>query len=493
MERKHRLARRLTRVLLSLAVAVLWLVAGPSVAGANQLTEITIPAKNGEIPAGWVNYDGPPRAKVLLPDGYKREKQYPLLILLAGANSSYKTWSDEKLGRIKTTAAGFPGIIVMPEGSTGYYDDWWSGGERGNPAWESYYLDQVIPQLLERYNIRPERRWHALAGVSMGGLGTAYLSGRLPGFFGSIAIFSGVVDTHLFPGFGAAATLIGQSAVGMPLDQEAMWGPEDGFYAYGHDPVRLARNQQHTRVWMGAGNGVPTSDGEPLTNNPATDIPAEVALSRPASDNYAKALEEAGVDVTYSTRDGMHDFANFRPQLRDAIAWDLFAPVDEHPQAWVNDTVATSGQLWEFGYRFDSAPDRIVRFTRTPGHLHVSGADSPVTISLGHGCEFRFATPGALGLPARCGSDQTRRLRLRVRPNKIRTGKRTVIRIRVRPVVPKTVVRVGGERVRVHRGKARTKVCRRSRGRIRITVKAPGYLKAKARVKVRGRPAPCRR
>jgi hypothetical protein len=40
------------------------------VASANELVTITIPARQGEIPSGWLPYAGPPRADVLLPDGY---------------------------------------------------------------------------------------------------------------------------------------------------------------------------------------------------------------------------------------------------------------------------------------------------------------------------------------------------------------------------------------------------------------------------------------
>ena len=310
---------------------------------------------------------GPPRARVLLPDRYDPKKRYPLLVLLAGLNSNYRVWSEPGQGQIAKTAAGFKGIIVMPEGASGWYVDWWNGGERGDPSWESYHLDQVIPQILERYRIRPGRRWHALAGVSMGGLGTAYLGGRLPGFFGSIAIISGLVDGHLYPGEGAAQSLIPQFSAGAGTDPEAVMGPDDGFYSYGHDPVLLATNLADTRVFMATGDGQPTSDGEPNPSNPAWDVPAEAEIIRPASDNYAAALVAAGVDLTYQVHAGSHDWANFRRELRDAIDWGLFKPVDEHPTSWVNDTVATHGKLWGFSYRFDAPPDQIVRFRRAGG------------------------------------------------------------------------------------------------------------------------------
>jgi S-formylglutathione hydrolase FrmB len=32
-----------------------------------------------------------------------------------------------------------------------------------------------------RYRIRPQRRWHAIAGLSMGGYGAMYLASQLPG------------------------------------------------------------------------------------------------------------------------------------------------------------------------------------------------------------------------------------------------------------------------------------------------------------------------
>src|SRR4051812_22188648 len=185
---------------LLLMCALLLLGATAPTARANELVDIPMPARGGELPKQWVvrypDGDGP-RAKVLLPDGYDPRKEYPLLVLLIGLSSHYSDWSDAGQGEIAKTAKGFPGIIVMPEGGDGWYADWWNGGKRGSPSWESYILDEVIPQIQDRYRIRPERRWHALAGVSMGGLGTAYLGGRLPGFFGSIAVFSGFVDTQL--------------------------------------------------------------------------------------------------------------------------------------------------------------------------------------------------------------------------------------------------------------------------------------------------------
>jgi S-formylglutathione hydrolase FrmB len=376
--------------------------AAPAAARASELVDVTIPVRGTEIADTWLpGYRNPPRARVLLPDGYDAAKAYPLLVLLHGANGSYRVWSEPGLGQVAKTARGFGGIIVMPEGGTGMYVDWWNAGRRDGPAWETYILDDVVPYVLAHYRIRPQRRWHALAGVSMGGLGTAYLGGRLPGFFGAIASISGVVDTHLAPGEAIVQSLVPQLVAGQLGDPEAALGPDRGFYAYGHDPVRLAANLAHTRAYMAAGNGVPTSDGEPNPTNVVADMVIEAAVVRPGSDNYARALRAAGADLTYEPHNGIHDWATARTGLRDAIAWGLFEPVDEAPTSWVNDTVATHGELWGVRYRFAKAPDRIVRFRRAGGRLSVSAAGSAVTVTIGGRCVFEIATPATVSLPRR--------------------------------------------------------------------------------------------
>lgn len=390
-----------------LASAALLLGAGAPVARANELVDIAVPARNGELPKQWVvrypKGDGP-RAKVLLPDSYNPRKAYPLLVLLIGLQSHYSDWSDPGQGEIAKIAKDFPGIIVMPEGGDGWYTDWWNGGKRGSPAWESYVLDEVIPQIQERYRVRPGRRWHSLAGVSMGGLGTAYLGSRLPGFFGSIAVFSGFVDTQiipLIPVFQSAISYGGASVA--PTDPFVLYGPPGGFYESGHNPARLAANLAHTRVF------VTTGDGTPLVQDPGGIIlglgivgqSEELGIIHPMSASYANALRAAHVDLTYDSHPGNHDWNNFRDEFRAAVAWGLFKPVVERPSAWVNDTVATHGTLWDVRYRFDAPPDRVVRFRRSGSRLSIGAAGSPVAITTAGGCVLHVATPGTVAIP-RC-------------------------------------------------------------------------------------------
>ena len=375
------------------------LVVAPA-AHANTLVTITIPDRHGEIPAKWLTYSGPPRADVLLPDGYNPKRAYPLIVLLPGFSNTYAILGPSMLDA-QTVLKGLQAIVVSPEGETGWYVDWYNNGAYGTPEWESYILDEAIPQIVERYKILPQRHNHALFGISMGGLGTAYLGGRLPGFFGSIGVLSGYVDTQIVPGVESPA-MDGLSGA----SPGSVIGPDDGFYATGHNPTALVHNLQYTRVFMSAGNGIPTAaDG----TGGGVGNAEEAGVIRPMSDAYDSALKAAGIDVIYQTHNGCHCWPDFQAELRNAIAWGPFKPVVEHPTNWVNDTVATHGQLWDIGYRFAAHPNAVVRFTREGSRLQISAAGTRVTLTTSGGCVLRLATPASIRMPSnRCAPRRKR-------------------------------------------------------------------------------------
>ncbi|HEX3706394.1 MAG TPA: alpha/beta hydrolase-fold protein [Mycobacteriales bacterium] len=408
------------RSLVLLVIAALWCagsaaaeprphaaVAGP------RLVTITIPARHASIPPKWLGHAGPPMADVLLPAGYDAHKRYPLLFLLHGLGGSYQFYVQQGL---LPDLYGLNAIVVMPDGGpAGWYADWWNDGERGTPGWETYELDDVLPAVLARYPILPQRRYHAIAGISMGGLGAGYLGGRLPGFFGTVASLSGFVDPQLLgTAVQPAMAAVTNGFVPGPLsrrdhDPVPIYGPPSGFYADGHNPSQLAVNLRQSRVYVTTGTGIPNvaSVGVVVAGFAEEIADAtweEAGLIYPMSERYYNALNAAGVNVTYQVHSGGHDLPSFHKELQALLSWGLFKPVPTRPSSWTNKTVATSGHLWDVAYRFASPPTAVVQLRRSGTELSISAAGTPVTITTAGGCAIRTATPGTIRIPSgRCG------------------------------------------------------------------------------------------
>jgi S-formylglutathione hydrolase FrmB len=299
---------------------------------------------------------------VLLPDGYNPARRYPVLYLLHGHGDSYWSWFAPKNGDLVNTARGFPGIVVMPEGGQGWYTDWWNGGRRADPAWESYHLDELIPLVERRLPIRSGRRWHAIAGLSMGGEATMYYASQRPGYFGSAAAFSPPVSIQR-PEWPTGFNTQGQ-------DYTTVFGDVGGFYATGHNPLALIDNLRWTRLFVGVG------DGTPQTPADVQNLFGQVAERelRAHADEFVPAAQATSADVTYDKRPGVHDWPYWRQYLRDAIAWGLFQPVVSQPRVWTFKTVARRSEAWGFRFTFAAAPSAVESFKRSGGRLSGTGA-----------------------------------------------------------------------------------------------------------------------
>jgi S-formylglutathione hydrolase FrmB len=358
------------RLFALVAVAVLVAAAAPASAAPKLVTwkhttsHFVDPASS---PFNNVPADAPAKPQalpvnVLLPDGFTRARRYPVLYLLHGHGDSYWSWYSKSNGDLLRTAPGFPGIVVMPEAGQGWYTDWWNGGRRGAPGWESYHLRELVPLVEKRLPIRRGRRWHAIAGLSMGGEATAYYASQLPGYFGSAAAFSPPVSIQR-PEWPSGFNTQGQ-------DFDTVFGPVDGFYATGHNPLRLVENLRWTRLFVGVGDGTPQSQHD------VSNLFGQVAERelRMQADEFVPAARAAGASVVYDKRPGVHDWPYWRQYLRDAIAWGFFKPVVWHPRKWTFKTVMRVSSAWGYSIAFSSAPSVLETFTYGRGRLSASGS-----------------------------------------------------------------------------------------------------------------------
>lgn len=369
-------------------------VLAPEPARATKLRTIETPSRHvdpADVAFNGSDHPGRLRAKILLPDGYDGKRRMPVLYLLHGVGDSFRQFARPDRGNIRHIARDLEAIVVMPEAARGFYANWWNDGLRRRPAWERFYLEELIPLIERRFRVRRGRRWHAVAGLSMGGLGATFLAGQLPGYFGSAATFSGFVQ-HQRPEVALAFEYVAETSY------EAIFGPIDGFYAAGHNPTALAANLRHTRLYVTVGDGVPQPgvQASPTSVGLAGLVEAEL---RQQAGEFVTAARAAGVRVHYRRLGGVHDWPYWRRHLREVIGWGLFEPVAKRPRRWSYETVGRRGRAWTLRYRFDSPPDGIVRFARERGRLLGYGAG---VATLRHrGCQIRVRLPFERPWPGR--------------------------------------------------------------------------------------------
>ena len=362
------------------AFAAALLLAAP--ADASQL--VTWPTTSRVVP----NDGKPLNVNVLLPDGYTKKKDWPVLYLLHGHGGHYDNWT--KSGDVANITKGLAAVVVMPEGGdNGWYIDWWHGGER-RPAWESYHLDDLVPRVDRKYHIRPGRRWHAIAGLSMGGYGAAYYATQRPGYFGSVATFSAVLSIQ------RAEWPVGINSQGDSY--EDLYGDPDAnsFYWAGHNPTALIDNLRFTRVFVTVGDGSP-EPSKPPTTSPTASV-AEAELRHQAEDDFVPAARKAGVDVEWQPRAGVHDWPYWKEHLAAALRWDFFKPVRNHPLNWRFSTVQRWSTAWGLKFFFPKAPDALATFERDGDVLRGTGAGT-VRIRSAHGRRVVRQLPFSVSYP----------------------------------------------------------------------------------------------
>jgi S-formylglutathione hydrolase FrmB len=332
----------------------------------------------------------PPKAlpvEVMLPDGSDPRRRYPVLYLRHGHGDCSWSWASDA-GQVRRIAAGFPGIVVMPEGGTGWYTNWWEGGAR-SPAWESYHLDELIPLVERRLPIARGRAMHAIVGLSMGGEGAMYYAEQRPGYFGAVGSFSGVLDL-LRPEWPTGFDTQGEKHADVYGDPSAQ-----RFYWEGHDPTTLAVNLRHTRIYVAVGDGV-----DPMHENPTNyfGAVAEAELHQQA-DDFAAAARSLGDDLTYAPRGGIHDWPYWRQDFANFLRWGPFGHgVSNHVADWTFKTVAQHGVAWDMRFDFASPPDAVETFVRAGEYVRPTGA-GVVTLRFDHRRPVTWALPFSRRLP----------------------------------------------------------------------------------------------
>jgi S-formylglutathione hydrolase FrmB len=308
----------------------------------------------------------PVRVRVLVPrDAAEHpERRYPALYLLHGSQGDASGWTDLQAERL---TEGLGVVVVMPDGgSTGWYTNWFGGGQ---PQWERFHVQQLIPWIDAHEPTIAARGKRAIAGLSMGGFGAMSYAARHPDLFVAAASYSGAVDLATPP--GSAPDLV----------QTAPWGPWDGpeIRWRGHNPVDLARNLRGLDLSIYTGNG---RGGGPLGGG--EDGLEKTIHAQSAS--LAGRLSDLGITRKYEDYGaGSHLPAYWTRDLEQTLPglMDTFAHPPAPPSPF--SFTATERTFSVRGYTVRSTRDALT--FRTLSAVRTAGfdlsTDAPTTVTTG--------------------------------------------------------------------------------------------------------------
>jgi len=154
--------------------------------------------------SGWVSVAAKPRVEtiqfrsklinstlpysVALPEDYddSTTTRYPVLYLLHGLTGHYNDWFSRT--NVADYAAHYRLIVVTPEGNDSWYID---SVTAPSEKYESYILNEVVPDVQARYRTIEARYGRAIAGLSMGGYGAIKFGLKSPFTFAFVGSMSG--------------------------------------------------------------------------------------------------------------------------------------------------------------------------------------------------------------------------------------------------------------------------------------------------------------
>lgn len=132
-------------------------------------------------------------AVYLPPDYETSQRSYPVLYLLHGAGDDQTGWVQfGEVLRIADKAIqdgiATPMVIIMPDANTGQRG--YNNDINGKWRYEDFFFSELMPYVEKTYRIKGEKRYRAVAGLSMGGYGSFLYALHRPELFSAAAPLS---------------------------------------------------------------------------------------------------------------------------------------------------------------------------------------------------------------------------------------------------------------------------------------------------------------
>jgi enterochelin esterase-like enzyme len=287
MKRERQLAAKLGRILVGLGLTE----ATAAAVHAEAREEVLAVQAPDELPAGEV--------RVFLPPG-GIQADTPLLIALDGQNMT--AWKlTETIQRLAAAGEIAPPLVVAISATAERIEEYglahtldYAGRGKKAAAFQRRVIERVIPEVRQRYGLKPDPARTAIMGASLGGLSAFDLAWAHPDVFGAVGVFSGSL----------------------------WWRGEDGDWRaaqrsrLAHRMVRETATKPALRLWFEAGTADETDDRD---GNGVIDA---IQDTTELIDELAAKGFHRDVDVTYhEIAGGQHHESTWAEALPVFLKW----------------------------------------------------------------------------------------------------------------------------------------------------------------------------
>ncbi|QDT26260.1 Putative esterase [Gimesia panareensis] len=130
------------------------------------------------------------RAVIVLPENWRSIKpaERRTLVILHGRGRHERSLVDDKMIRQQLLESGL--FVILPDGDDGWY---LNSPVRQQDVYETY-LEEVLAQVANAYDLPEQGQQWAIAGWSMGGFGCVRFAERHPGRFAAVSSIIGLLD-----------------------------------------------------------------------------------------------------------------------------------------------------------------------------------------------------------------------------------------------------------------------------------------------------------
>ena len=273
------------------------------------------------------------RMTVYTPSEYKTNptKTFPVLYLLHGSGGDENAWEEagraiQILDNLISQGKAEPMIVVMPNGIVKFAAA--PGYDPQNPKakatamnpesmlgiYESTFVPEIVSYMEANYRVKKNKANRAIAGLSLGGLHTIFISANNPDMFDYVGLFSAqttnALNDNRINTLGGLATEVESFASKIPFLNGTKFAEKVSGFAAKFNDGRL-------EIYSKLDDKLKNQ----FANPPKLYYIAvgEDDFVKKLNDDFRAKLNAGGYKYTYNETDGGHSWENWRKYLVDFL------------------------------------------------------------------------------------------------------------------------------------------------------------------------------